>query len=559
MIGFASSKELPMNPPQGLGFATAYQSKNLDHLGLVAGVCQELELAKIIDEQIPSYAPDKVVSHGQATVAMILNGLGFINKALYMVPKFFEDKPVDRLLGQGIASDHLNDDALGRTLDALYTYGVTPLFSRISQHAAGMLGLSSKAAHLDSTSFHVDGQYNHEHRPQGEEQVIHITKGYSRDHRSDLNQVCLNLICESQAAIPVFMQAASGNASDKIDFRNIIEQHVLQLRNHLGVEYIVADSSLYTEKTLEMLGAHTPFITRVPETLKEAKDAIIKVNPDEMLSIDDAYSYQVVLSNYAGVRQRWLIMRSEQASRREHRTLIKKISRDTENEYKQFQKLKSGEFACAEDALKACWKLQATFTYGQMLDLTAYAVKKYANRGKPSAKTAVKQTVYRIEGTLVCSISNIREVEKTLGLFILATNDLDDMRLSAQEVLALYKGQSKSERGFKFLKSPYFLAASFFVQKPERIEALLMIMTLCLLVYAALEYRIRQQLRKEERTVPNQVGKPVQNPTARWIFECFVGIHVLNMPHAQHLVLNLQERHWSILQLLGHRYIQLYS
>jgi Domain of unknown function (DUF4277) len=154
-----------MNPPQGPGFATAYQSKTLDHLGLVAGMCQELELAKIIDEQIPSYASDKVVSHGQATVAMILNGLGFINKALYMVPKFFEDKPADRLPGQGIAPDHLNDDALGRTLEALYTYGVTPLFSWSSQHAAGMLGLSRKAAHLDSTSFHVDGLYNHANPP----------------------------------------------------------------------------------------------------------------------------------------------------------------------------------------------------------------------------------------------------------------------------------------------------------------------------------------------------------------------------------------------------------
>ena len=65
----------------------------------------------------------------------------------------------------------------------------------------------------------------------------------------------------------------------------------------------------------------------------------------------------------------------------------------------------------------------------------------------------------------------------------------------AGKFLALYKGQSKNERGFKFLKSPSFLAASFFVKKPERIEALLMIMTLCLLGYAALEYRIRQQLR----------------------------------------------------------------
>ena len=52
------------------------------------------------------------------------------------------------------------------------------------------------------------------------------------------------------------------------------------------------------------------------------------------------------------------------------------------------------------------------------------------------------------------------------------------------------------ERGFRFLKSPDFLVSSFFLKKPERIEALLMVMTLCLLVYAALEYKIRTKLRE---------------------------------------------------------------
>jgi hypothetical protein len=36
--------------------------------------------------------------------------------------------------------------------------------------------------------------------------------------------------------------------------------------------------------------------------------------------------------------------------------------------------------------------------------------------------------------------------------------------------------------------------------------ALLMVMTVCLLVYAALEYRIRQTLRDRGATFPNQKG-----------------------------------------------------
>ena len=41
------------------------------------------------------------------------------------------------------------------------------------------------------------------------------------------------------------------------------------------------------------------------------------------------------------------------------------------------------------------------------------------------------------------------------------------------------------------MKDPSFLASSLYLKKPERIMALFMVMTVCLLVYASLEYRIR--------------------------------------------------------------------
>lgn len=109
--------------------------------------------------------------------------------------------------------------------------------------------------------------------------------------------------------------------------------------------------------------------------------------------------------------------------------------------------------------------------------------------------------------------------------------------MSDVEVLLAYKGQVKVERGFRFLKDPQFVASSLFVKKPERVKALLFIMTLCLTVYAALEYRLRQQLEEQQQTIPNQLGKPVKNPTMRWVFALFTGIHVLyGMP--QDMVLN---------------------
>ena len=92
-----------------------YQTKRLDHLGIVAGVCREAGIAEWLDKQAGEQ--QRLVSVGKATVAMILNGLGFSNRQLYLVPHYFENKPVEHLLGEGITADMLNDDCLGRTLD----------------------------------------------------------------------------------------------------------------------------------------------------------------------------------------------------------------------------------------------------------------------------------------------------------------------------------------------------------------------------------------------------------------------------------------------------------
>ena len=90
--------------------AENYINERLDHLGIVAGVCQEIGLAAWLDAQDPDNRQQ--VSVGTATVAMILNGLGFSNRQLYPVPQYFANKPVEHLLGARIKAEMLNDDCL---------------------------------------------------------------------------------------------------------------------------------------------------------------------------------------------------------------------------------------------------------------------------------------------------------------------------------------------------------------------------------------------------------------------------------------------------------------
>jgi transposase len=128
-----------------------------------------------------------------------------------------------------------------------------------------------------------------------------------------------------------------------------------------------------------------------------------------------------------------------------------------------------------------------------------------------------------------------------------------------QFILDEYKSQQAVERGFRFLKSPDFLTSSFFLKKPERIEALLMIMTSCLMIYASVEYQIRHVLQEHNASFPDMKKKPTQKPTAKWVFFCFQGVSVLTIDAKQQLVTNMMQRQQILLNCLGKSYQEFYS
>jgi len=535
---------------------TSLNSKVINHLGLVSGMCDELEIQSIIDAKIQQDTNQRNISIGTIVKALILNGLGFTQRSLYMVTHFFEDKPIELLLGSGIECSHLNDTVIGRALDALYQYGTTQLFAELASHAALKLNLSTRFAHLDSTSFHLDGKYNSEEDPE-KMTVIHITQGYSRDHRPELNQVILNLIVENQSGIPMHMEALSGNSSDKTGFRKTIVEHIGNLQSLHGFEYIIADSALYTSENLPIITKLTHWISRVPETISQAKDLLAISQYCDMPELVENYRYTPLCSTYAGVRQRWLLIWSKEAYLREIKTLNKNYRTKSEAEYSDFKRLCKKEFACLPDAQKAYEDFKKKCKYIVIQDFKCNEIPKYQTKGRPG-NGATPIMVYSIDAIVSCDIEQYKSKQQTKGKFIIATDELDYDKLSDIDIFKAYKNQGKVEHGFRFLKDPQFAAATFFVEKPERVEALMMIMTLCLMVYAALEHEVRCLLAETKTSVPNQLGKPTEKPTMRWLFQLFKGIHILYDNEKPPICLNIKKIHEKVLNLLGINYIKYY-
>jgi transposase len=533
-------------------------SKNLDHLGLISGMIDELGLVDSLNGLLQTDGIERDVSLGILCKSLIINGLGFTQRTLYMVSSFFSDKPVEALLGPGIEASQLNDTVLGRCLDVIYERGCTALYASLVPQICRHLGLSTKFAHMDSTDFHVDGVYNSQEDPSSLEdaKVIHLTQGYSRDHRPDLNQVVLNLIVENQAGIPLHMQALDGNTSDRTAFHDTVKVHVGQLQNVVGFDYLVMDSAGYTTATLLACQGLSLWISRVPETLLESK-LVVGAEYGTWLSLKEGYRYVPLRSTYAGIGQRWLLVFSQEAYVRELNTLKKNFAKGSEQECKAFLRLCNVAYGDAGTASKDLEKFIKGCKFISVNRLGMKEMPVFDKRGRPSKNAVPVSTAYYIQGAAYTDRAAFDGMARKKGRFIIATNEMDEAKLSDIELLEGYKGQSKVERGFRFLKDPQFLASTMFVKKPERVEALLFIMTLSLTVYAALEYRIRQELQRQETTLPNQLGKQVKNPTTRWVFQLFNGIHVL-LGQEKTSVLNLKPVTIKIINLLGYNYQKYY-
>jgi transposase len=212
---------------------TGIRVENLDHLGIVAGLIDEIGLVELLNERL-GIDPREKVSTGVVVKAMLLNGLGFVSAPLYLFEEFFKGKATEQLLGKGIKPEQLNDDRLGKALDELYATGLSDLFLSISLKAAQRFEVKIETAHLDSTSFHVDGKYE-DTAENPEPEAVKITYGYSRDHRPDLKQFVMNLICVGDGDIPVLMEIGNGNQSDKARFAELLQRFKEQLLDDTAI------------------------------------------------------------------------------------------------------------------------------------------------------------------------------------------------------------------------------------------------------------------------------------------------------------------------------------
>ena len=535
-------------------------SETLDHLGLVASTIDKLGLVPMIDKLIP-VSKDKgaKTTMGQRVSAMIMNGLGFIDDRLYMFPKFLSNKPVEKLIGEGVSGQDFNDDALGRCLDSIYAYGATKMYSELALPIGLRHNVINRKSHIDTTTLTLYGDYAesadtdndgativNEDTPStdnilNELELAIPKRGYAKNHRHDLKQMTLLLATSGKAGFPIWMESHNGNASDQKTLE-LAAQRMQKFCNALALApsfLHVGDSAMYlscVERGNDLL-----WLSRVPETLKIAKALIMRTDITWQ-PIEDGYKIYELPQTYKGVAQRWLLVFSEHAYKKEIETLSRNIAKEQELATNAAWHLGNQSFGCDKDALKAIVTLQKTLKF-HTLSAIVNSSKKYASRGKPKEGSPY-ELEYQITATVTPNDTAIADAKINKGRFILATNQLDSVELPSSAILPTYKEQSGTESGFKFIKDGAFELDSVFLKKPERINALMMVMTLCLMVYSFAEYFLRQALESKDETLPLQTGRLSKKPSMKWIYRMFQGVHVLKLQLGNtidRIILNLND------------------
>ncbi len=527
--------------------------KSLTHLGLVAAAVDGLKLVERIDERLPLDEDSGVkVTHGQRIKAMIINGLGYTTSPLYLTPDFFEGKDVERLLGDGVLPEYLNDYALGRTLDALFAYGTTRLFAEMAFEVGKERGLLGKSLHLDTTTLLLQGEFTEAvalAEQQGMENMPVPALGHSKAHRHDLKQVVMSLTVTGPSSMPLWFEGLSGNSSDKANFHDSIAQFE-SFKNAVQStdDFLwVADSALYAKEKLQ--DTDIGWLTRVPQTVQKAQ--ILVKQPDEAVTwqpLGNGYKAAIYKNQEPG--QVWSLFYSEQAYKKECISFNRRVDKAQEKAEKDLKTLSKEVFTCQKDALKAGQKWAKSLKHHQVT-FTVIASERYNKRGKPAKDVVPDYIEYRLNGQLSDDENKQTTARHQLGRFILATNDIDNTGLTAEAMLSTYKEQQNVERGFRFIKSDEFHLDNIYLKTPSRIDALMMVMTLSLMVYNTNEYQLREEMLRQDVTLPNQKKKEVPRVTLRWVFQMMQGIHTVDVTGIGNCVTGKTEVREKIIRLFG--------
>jgi hypothetical protein len=248
--------------------------KALGALPVVASFCQRLDLAGIVDRACP-VREVATLTHGQVICALVANRLTSPTP-LRRVEDWAAAWAVEETFG--IPPDALNDDRVGRALDAIAPQ-LDQLVGSVGARAIAAFGLDTARLHWDMTSISLYGAYD-----QPEDGFVAPRFGHPKDRRPDLKQVQTGLAVSGDGGVPVFHRAYHGGAGEVAQVAG-----AMRALRKLAAErrfLLVGDSKLVSYANLrDIMAAEVDFIAPASKTYVAA-EVLAALDPQAATPVD---------------------------------------------------------------------------------------------------------------------------------------------------------------------------------------------------------------------------------------------------------------------------------
>ena len=537
------------------------ESYSVKHLPIVKAYADRLGLVELVNHLVPSQMD---LPPGVFFLGMVLDTLSGRNP-LYRLEQFFQEQDTELLLGKKVNAKSFNDVNVGRFLDKIFDVGAAKIFKEISMRAVSTFGLDCRHVHFDTTSRSVYGDYE----TYGND-PFEITYGHSKDHRPDLKQFLISMLCVDRN-VPVFGKIEDGNASDKSVNHDVLSEISKHMATHglgTGAFIYIADSAAITKKNLEAIGKDILFISRLPATfnecdraIKEAvkKDAwedvgvIAKTKSTAKRPAAHYKSYETEVTLY-GETYRAVVIHSSAHDRRRQKRIERKLLEEKKTLTGKCGEVAKTDYFCREDAKAAANKLSAEpCTYYQIN--TQVEEKPIYGKGRPRKDgfQKIKEMRYVVSAYIAEDVVAVTTFREEAGCFVMITNvpgETEEIDYDSKAILEAYKDQYGIEQDFGFLKDPV-IVNSVFLKKPERIEVLGLILLTSLLIWRLMERSMRQHVEQTGEKLPGWDRKPTDRPTSFMMTTKFTGIMVIKIGNERRLSKPLHSDQEAFLLALG--------
>jgi hypothetical protein len=491
--------------------------KALGALPVVAAFCRRLGMAEVIDRLCP-VRDVAIVTHGQVIEALVANRLTSPTP-LVRVEDWARDWAVPEVLG--VSAETLNDDRLGRALDAMAPH-LEAIVGSIGAGAIATFGIDVSRLHWDMTSISLFGDY-----ATTEEAFATPSYGKPKDRRPDLKQIQTGLAVSADGGVPVFHRAFDGRAGEINQVVGTMEavRDLAAPRRFL----LVGDSKLVSYANLSaMVDAGVSFVapaskSYVSAAVLAAQDRGAGVAVDYVAERDEG-TLTEARGSYVVIEDAMVLegKRKADPDLQLRRVFVWSSARAGAAAHARVKKL---------DRARGDLERLARGLGGRH----------YPDVGAVEARLAAIARERKVGAYLRTEVGIDAQAKPTLawsfdagalaaeaaadGWYALLTN-LDPKAADAAEMLRRYKGQEVVERRYGDFKGP-LAVAPMFLKNNRRIEALLSVICLALLVFCLIERQVRRGIAPQRTMLGPYPERRPARPTGRNVFAALATMRLI--------------------------------